>query len=539
MKGVDLRRYGLSPEALLGCIRDELEVIRVVPDAFDERWRKTHRRWAAEGPDPWNPAHALVEEILGPVMDWLGEWHAWRAGVFESQAALSTREALASLSLLPAKLAEKCRRDPQLIAWWQTSLGIPEGTWIAEADLPVYTPQVEPLLRDAILRALESAREASGTGLLIHGGALSALDLLRSQEHPPIDVVYIDPPYNTGNRGFRYNDAFPREVWRDWLGRCFASAHSLCSSRASVWASIDDHAVHDLRRVMDEAFGSSNHLGTVAWRKKVVRGRGAKHLIPQVEYIHVHAIDVAEVEPFEEDLTEAMLAEYRLSDDRGPYKRIPLAKSGTAQSPRPNLVYSIEAPDGTLIACPTHQWRWSRETLARRMDEIEFVVGKDKRWRVFTRQRPTVDGRPRGRTPSTLQDRHTTTDGTRELKDVLGELAVGFPKPMGLIQDILTWTSSNGRKPARWVLDFFGGTGTSVDAVLHWRMKHPEAEVRIVCVEAGPWFEDALVCRVARRACSRTWRKGQPNEGPGMRVHFDVWTLPEIEVAFEALPMSS
>ena len=527
--------WAITPSVVLECVRREVAIPRNVPDDFGTQWRAAYRKEVLEDEDPWDFTHGAVEAVLEPLMGFLEEMHQWRQGVFPVQARHFRRDALVSLHLLPSTLQKACEGDPGLQQWWD-SARLPAGG-VQNGGRPVYTRHVSSELRERVLAVLDEIREKTGTGVLIHGGALAALDTLQAQQVGDVDVVYIDPPYNTGNRSYRYNDAYPVDIWSDWMRRSLEKARALCSSRASIWASIDDHAVHHLRGVMDAVFGVANHLGTVAWRKKVVRGRGARHLIPQVEYIHVHAVDAQETPVFEEPLTPEMLAEYRLEDGQGPYKRIPLAKTGTAQSPRPNLVYDIEAPDGTAIPCPTHQWRWSRETYARRQDEIEHVLGADGRWRVFTKQRPTVDGHARGRTPSSLQTRHTTSHGTRELKDVLGDLAVGFPKPTGLLRDIVTWTGSNNRVPPRWMLDFFGGSGTTVDSVLQIRASDPGMDVRVLCVEAGPWFEEALVRRVARRGCSRTWKSGEAVGGEGVLLAFDVWTLPDVEECFELLSL--
>jgi adenine-specific DNA-methyltransferase len=236
----------------------------------------------------------------------------------------------------------------------------------------------------------------------------------------------------------------------------------------------------------------------------VVRGRGARHVLPQTEYVLVYAHTLAQLPPFAEPITDAMRDEYGHTDERGRYKLIPLAKSGTSHSARPNLFYEIVAPDGTQIACPTHQWRWSRETLAARMDEILFKQGKQGRWMVFTKQYLDLPDGERERTPISYYDRATTTDGTKELKALFGRVVIDFPKPTRLIKDLITWALPRDPSDEAWILDFFAGSCPTAQAVLE--LNHEDGGARrFICVQAevpldDPEFVDIAAVGLARIA---------------------------------------
>jgi adenine-specific DNA-methyltransferase len=160
-----------------------------------------------------------------------------------------------------------------------------------------------------------------------------------------------------------------------------------------------------------------------------------------------------------------MKDEYGHRDERGPYKKIPLAKSGTRHSPRPNLSYSLRAPDGSEIPCPTHQWRWSRETVEKKHGEILIEKNRNGRWTVYTKQYlRSEEGTERERTPESYYDRVTTSDGTREMKELFGEVVLDFPKPSRLIRDLIAWTTPKGSSDP--VMDFFAGSGSTAQAVL-------------------------------------------------------------------------
>lgn len=369
---------------------------------------------------------------------------------------------------------------------------------------------------DAEARA-EAAAPASGalaaTGQLgagpaphrfIEGDNLAVLRCLRAELAGAVRVIYIDPPYNTGT-AMRYHDRFGHAAWLSMIWPRLAIAHALLAPDGVIFVSIDDHEVHHLRLVLDAIFGEENFVSTVVWRKKVVRGRGARHVLPQTEYIHVYAKDLRKLPPFAEPLTDEMRGAYTQADARGPYKLIPLAKSGTAHSARPNLVYEIQAPDGSLVPCPTHQWRWSRETLAARMDEIVFKRAKTGGWRVFTKQYLQLEGGERERTPISYYDRATTSDGTAELKALFGRPVIDFPKPVRLLKDLITWATPRDGARDELVLDFFAGTCPTAQAVLELNAEDGGAR-RFVCVQAPAPLADPEFATIAELGRARIAR---------------------------------
>ena len=152
--------------------------------------------------------------------------------------------------------------------------------------------------------------------LFLEGDNLRILRLLKKEYARSISAIYIDPPYNTGtslayfDRYYRRQptprspDAPAAPLRRDdspWLSFIYPRlilARELLREDGVIFVSIDDRAVHHLRYLLDEIFGPENHAGTVVWRKKVVRGRGHRHLIPQTEYIVVYARSIRLLRPF-------------------------------------------------------------------------------------------------------------------------------------------------------------------------------------------------------------------------------------------------
>lgn len=376
------------------------------------------------------------------------------------------------------------------------------------------------------------------------GDNIEALKHLAGSLTGGVRVIYIDPPYNTG-QAMRYPDNF-RMGLRDYVrthgrqagteserrGRMHAAwlsmilprlvlARRLLAPDGVLFVSIDDNESHHLRTLLDEVFGPENFVATVVWRKKVVRGRGARHVLPQTEYIHVYARDLTALPPFCEPLTDAMRDAYGKSDEQGPYKLIPLAKSGTSHSPRPNLVYPIEAPDGSAIACPTHQWRWSRETLAARRDEIAFQRNRKDQWVVYTKQRLHLPDGERERTPISYYDRVTTTDGTAELKRLFGRVVIDFPKPSALIRDLITWVTPRDGPHHEVILDFFAGSCPTAQAVLELNAADGGSR-RFICVQVAEPTDDPEFATIAEIGKERIRRviaqRGETDDPPSCQL---------------------
>ena len=344
----------------------------------------------------------------------------------------------------------------------------------------------------------------AATHRFVEGDNLAVLRLLRAELAGAVRVIYIDPPYNTG-QAMRYHDRWGHAAWLSMMWPRLALARELLAEDGVLFVSIDDRESHHLRVMLDAIFGEEHFVSTVVWRKKVVRGRGARHVLPQTEYVHVYAKDLKRLPAFAEPLTDEMRGAYTQADARGPYKLIPLAKSGTAHSARPNLVYPIAAPDGTAIPCPTHQWRWSQETLAARMDEIVFKRGRDGAWRVYTKQYLELPDGERERTPISYYDRATTTDGTAELKAMFGRPVIDFPKPVRLLKDLITWACPRDGRRDELVLDFFAGTCPTAQAVLALNAEDGGTR-RFVCVQAAAPLDDPEFATIADVGRSRIAR---------------------------------
>lgn len=342
--------------------------------------------------------------------------------------------------------------------------------------------------------------------LIIHGDNLEALKALMPYYQGRIKCIYIDPPYNTGNEGWVYNDRVNSPKIKKWLGKVVGSeSEDLCrhdkwlcmmyprlkllrellSDNGIIFTSIDDNEVSNLRLIMDEIFDERNFIAQLVWKKKAGGGSDAKYFANDHEYVLVYAKDEAFQDRYFIELSEEMKKDYKYRDENfeklGTYKRKNLYQTGI-ETDRPNLRYAIKCPDGTEVTPPTI-WRWSKETfeIARKEGKIDFVKGRNGKWQIFTKMYLYGDGgeeymiKPR----SILLDAGLTKDGNNDLKELFGEAKpFSYPKPVRLIEFLL----KIGSKDDSLILDSFAGSGTTGHAVLNLN-KEDGGERRFILVE--------------------------------------------------------
>ncbi len=328
--------------------------------------------------------------------------------------------------------------------------------------------------------------------LIIHGDNLEALKALMPYYLGQVKCIYIDPPYNTGNEGWVYNDKVNSPKIKKWLGKVVGreaedlSRHDkwlcmmyprlkllkdlLCEDGV-IFISIDDWEFDNLKLMLDEIFGRENHINTLIWRKNAGASNDVKYFGIEHEYILCYARDINRVPRFFTALSDKHRTEYKYKDDNfakfGPYKRYNLYQPGIDEN-RPNLQYEIEAPDGSKISIKPHIWRYGKEKFLQAKEEgkIDFVKNKKSgEWQVFTKIYLHEFGEERRIKPrSILLDQGFTVDGNRELIRIFGEKVFNYPKPSKLIRYLIEIITHDYKDSL--ILDSFAGTGTTGDAVM-------------------------------------------------------------------------
>ncbi len=308
---------------------------------------------------------------------------------------------------------------------------------------------------------------------LIEGDNLASLKLLEKTHKGKIDLIYIDPPYNTGNRDFIYDDTFVDKTdlfshskWLSFIKKRLLIARQLLSQKGIIFISIDDNEVAQLKLLCDEIFGNANFKGQIVRGTGTPTGQGNAILSNEIDYILVYSKTEQAVFnglPFGED--DAKI--YNLEDEYGKYLLRPLRKTGgeDKREDRPSMYYPVTAPDGTQIfpISPNgyeSRWRCQESTYKQLIADHRIEWKNDKTgWKVY--QKFYLEGRTKQ--PGNLWiDIEGNKKATITIKNIFGENAFSFPKPIELIYRTAQIASANDSV----ILDFFAGSGTTGHAVM-------------------------------------------------------------------------
>lgn len=371
--------------------------------------------------------------------------------------------------------------------------------------------------------------------LIIHGDNLIALKALLPTYAGKIKCIYIDPPYNTGNEGWVYNDNVKSPMIQEWLGKAvdlddltrhdkwlsmmlprLKLLRELLSEDGSIFVSIDDNEQHRLRLLMDEIFGEENRIEQFIWKKSYGGGAKERFAITVHEYVLLYAKNFEFADeiwlPPDPDSAERY---YKFTDskveERGPFRIKPLEATKSMDS-RENLVYGIPGPDGNEIL-PKRQWWWSKKRAfeALENDELVFTKSKDGGWSISYKQYLFgEDGKQRLAKPFSIIDGIYTQKGTADLSSIFdGDLPLQFPKPVELIKQLIQMECKLDSNAI--ILDSFAGSGTTAEAVLDLN-KEDGGNRKFILIEQEDYADSITAERVRRviaRNAANEARKGE------------------------------
>ena len=367
--------------------------------------------------------------------------------------------------------------------------------------------------------------------LIIEGDNFDALRYLRMTHAGRVKCIYIDPPYNTGNRDFIYNDrfidkddAYRHSKWLEFMYRRLELAKELLAEDGVIFVSIDDNEVFHLGLLMGQVFGAANFIANVIWQKVFSPKGTAQHFSDDHEYMVCYALNKDFWRPNAMPRSAAQDKAFKNPDNdpRGPWTSGDLS----ARNYYSKGTYPITCPSGRVVAGPPpgNYWRFAEEKFLELDRDGRIWWGKSgdntprlKRFLSDVRQ---------GVVPQTLwkyEEVGHTQDAKKEIHDILRfeNTADVFstPKPVALIERIMRIAT----KPGDIVLDFFAGSGTTAQAVLNLN-REDGGERRFILVsstEATADTPDKNLCRdvcaerVRRVIAGYSNKKGQAIEGLG------------------------
>lgn len=359
------------------------------------------------------------------------------------------------------------------------------------------------------------APDLSGN-LVIHGDNLHALKSLLPRCAGAVDLIFIDPPYNTGNEGWCYSDGVNSPIMKEWLNTnpvdgedmlrhdkwlCMmwprlVLLRELLSETGSIWITLDDNEVHRARMVLDEIFGAENHAGTIVWANKVSPTNDAQTFSEDHDYILVYGKNLANWSPHKLARTDEQEALYGNpdKDSRGPWNSLTYTSNKSA-SERPNLNYPIIHPKTGDEVWPQEGTTW-RFTKERHLENVTnnllyWGVNGDARQPRFKRFLSEMGGV----VPRSVWS-YDRFGSTQRASMEMQEIGLRFPTPKPL--DLLDAIVAIGASKDALILDSFAGSGTTAHAVLKANAKDG-GNRRFILVE-GETYADTLTAERVRRA---------------------------------------
>lgn len=357
--------------------------------------------------------------------------------------------------------------------------------------------------------------------LIINGDNLHALKALMPKYAGKIDCIYIDPPYNTGNEGWCYNDNVNAPLIQEWLKKSanpvdkedmerhdkwlcmmyprLKLLHELLSDTGVIFISIDENEFYHLKMIMDEIFNDTNCIGYFVWKNKHGGGGDNPHLVKENEFIIAFSKNLLQLPPLFSLAPPDYEKLFRYQDENGKFYLDRLDKKGI-DSNRPNLIYPIQCPDGTIKDISPQIWRLSENEFLRRKSEglIDFRKDKNNEWQVYTKMYlyDKDNNKRRVKARSILKQDIVgfTQNGNKEISEIINGKFPN-PKPKNLISYLLDYITNCNKNAI--ILDSFAGSGTTAHAVLDLN-KQDGGNRKFILVEMEDYANDITAERVRR-----------------------------------------
>ena len=371
---------------------------------------------------------------------------------------------------------------------------MPELNWDGKSDALKSAENISSRL----LEFDESLSCGDGGNLIVHGDNLVALKSLLPFYRGRVKCVYIDPPYNTGAAFEHYDDNFPHAEWLSMMFPRLKLLREFLSDDGSIWISIDDDEAHYLKVMCDEIFGRKNFVAMFSVKRSGGR-QDSKFFAVVNEYLICYAKDTKFFTAGEDLKTDDVYPKFDAERGRN-YKTQLLRKWGanSRRVDRPNLFYSIPAPDGSelypmLSESVEGRWRWGKDRMQCAFDDglIEFVQ-KDGEWIDYEKIFKPLEGETRTKKFTTWIDDSST--GADDLKQLFGENIFDYPKSVKLIERVLKMSNADKNS---LVLDAFAGSGTTAHAVINLNA-HDGGNRKFILIEQQDYCQTITAERVKR-----------------------------------------
>ena len=379
----------------------------------------------------------------------------------------------------------------------------------------VWEESDEKINRNVFEETAEKRIEGSGEkeNLIIEGENLEALELLLKNYKGKIDLIYIDPPYNTGNSKLGYNDsrksradAYPHSAWLSFMKKRLVKARELMAETSAIFISIDECQQAHLKLLCDEIFGESSCLATFIRKTRTITGDNACGLNVQHEFLVAYAKDRKKVTLRGE---KKKFEKYSNpdSDPKGNW----IAGDPSAKSGGPGTYFEIVNPLTGQVDLPPkgRYWAFSKKTMKEYIENgrIKFrteIKKNQKRGFIFKRYAASMKNQymPFG-TLDFAGNEYLNSIATKELLELVPESSFLYPKPVAFIKKIIKSFPDDSIT----VLDFFAGSGTTGQAVLELNEEDGGKRNFILCSSNENEICEKLTFERIRKVYDRTKSK--------------------------------
>lgn len=503
-----------------------------------------------------------IREIGGKIIEFLAQIEDFQKHLFEKKKFVTRTEYVVTLDrikeyageeFLESVLSDILKNNKQLEEW-KTLLRIKVesrndliGKQTIDGKewkkLPVDTMHFDQEFKMRLIEKLSEKDDLDEIldGILIKSENWQALNTILNRWQGKIQCIYTDAPYNTGGDEFLYKDNYRHSSWLAMMNDRLGVGRAFLKNSGVIFVSIDDNEATNLDKLLQMSFGEGNFVAKFVVLSNP-RGRYLeRHVATSHEYVLLYARDSSKLKLKGVPLTEAQIKEYKFTDQHGKYRLIGLRKRGaySRKEDRPNLHFPIYYnPETKEIMLKKKQtaiemipkledgsdgvWRWSKEKIEK--DKHLLIVKESAdRYDIFQKDYLTENKTLKPRT-MWMEKSLNYEKGKEILKDLFGFSPYSYPKPMGLLEKIITLSTDSNDI----VMDFFVGSGTTAHAILKTNKERKEKR-KFILIEMAGYFDTVTIPRIKKIAYSFDWREGKPMNTDGSGIFFKYHYLEQYE----------
>lgn len=465
----------------------------------------------------------VIRRIAGKIIDFLAQLENFQKKLWLKKKFVVDSQWLVAISQVPDELLPAVCQNVAQLEEWKKLHSLDELP--ADITRPAYS---EPLTREYlrshpnlmidtkhfdppfVAEVIESLEQNSKVcdGILVFSENAQGLSLVKTKYQETINCIYIDPPYNTEldreTGAFLYKDSYANSTWLSLVAERLTLGSQLLSSDATLVCSIDDNEIASLRFAMDACLGRENFVSSIAWKSRdSVSSDHKVSLNHNYHVVYAKSLSNSKFGGFDIDPGDYKNHD---NDERGPWKPVPIdANKGGGDTK-----YGIVNPKTGVNHFPPNgrSWAFSQATYFELLNDNRIVFGLEgdsaPKRKLFLRERQANGD---VKTPISIwPDAETTKDGTQQIVNLFGYKAFAYPKPVGVVKDLVKIAYSS---KSSWVADYFAGSGTTGHAVIELN-RADQGSRRFLLIEAGRHFDTVLVPRLKKVSFSPDWRDAKP-----------------------------